>query len=311
MNPSKIGKKFEMNKWHSHHSAARYGWIDLFQFGTLCCEPGFVVQEHEQWCYEISYIVSGKGTFYHGDLQIPAEEGDLILTPIRTRHRIEADQGTPLHYFYFGFLINESETNAEIEHISRFFSSCGALKAKGSNDLLLAFWRSLSEIYSNETCNSLLLTGYLQSILVLTMRMFHDGDGMMAARPMETNSSGYTVYNVIRYIEKHLPENIRIEDIAAALNYNQSYLSRVFKMHIGITLQKYLCKKRIECAKVLLQHTNIRINNISERLGYANPSAFIRAFQRECGIAPLQYRSNFLSGQMFLENRSDTAYRGE
>ncbi|WP_420872065.1 cupin domain-containing protein [Cohnella rhizosphaerae] len=57
----------------------RFGSIRLFQVGDLSCQGGYVVNEHEQFCYELSYIVSGRGWFKAGGASHAVKEGDIVL----------------------------------------------------------------------------------------------------------------------------------------------------------------------------------------------------------------------------------------
>ena len=43
-------------------------------------------------------------------------------------------------------------------------------------------------------------------------------------------------------------------------------------------------------AKVLLHHTAMSVAEVSEKLGFATPSFFIRFFRQQTGQTPLQYR---------------------
>ena len=56
-------KKFHFDNVY-FESPRLYEDILLYQIGDLSCESGYAIGEHEQYCYEISYIVSGKGLFY-------------------------------------------------------------------------------------------------------------------------------------------------------------------------------------------------------------------------------------------------------
>ena len=46
----------------------------------------------------------------------------------------------------------------------------------------------------------------------------------------------------------------------------------------------------MEYSKILLKETNKSILQISNEIGYENPSKFSRAFQKYCGVLPSKYR---------------------
>ena len=97
----------------------------------------------------------------------------------------------------------------------------------------------------------------------------------------------------LNYIEIHLHENIRLEDIALYTGLSPSYISSLFKKEIGKTIQHYVCKERIEFAKKLLKYSNLSLSEISTYLGFCTQSHFTQKFRQALGITPLQYRKKY------------------
>ncbi|MBE0601724.1 MAG: response regulator, partial [Firmicutes bacterium] len=65
------------------------------------------------------------------------------------------------------------------------------------------------------------------------------------------------------YALKHLNERITLEDVAAALTYNATYLGRIFTRERGIGFREWLTQKRMEESAVLLKTTDRSISDIS------------------------------------------------
>lgn len=84
--------------------------------------------------------------------------------------------------------------------------------------------------------------------------------------------------------------DISLELCAKVLNYHPVYLSRVFKKHMGVAFSDYLHDYRMNWAKQMLETTDMKISEISEKLQYKNTSAFIRTFRKSVGMTPGQYR---------------------
>ena len=61
---------------------------------------------------------------------------------------------------------------------------------------------------------------------------------------------------------------------------------------MGMSLQEYLMKCRIERGKELLGTTDFPIQEIAARTGYDNPLNFSRAFRQSCGVSPVNYRQS-------------------
>lgn len=71
---------------------------------------------------------------------------------------------------------------------------------------------------------------------------------------------------------------------------NGAYLSRFFKKQAGCGVLDYIHEIRIREAKRLMAETDSSIKDISEQVGYYNSLTFIRAFKRQEGCTPGQYR---------------------
>jgi two-component system response regulator YesN len=74
---------------------------------------------------------------------------------------------------------------------------------------------------------------------------------------------------------------------------NAKYVRDLFKKESGINYVIYLRKIRIIHSKELLEHTNLKIYEISNKVGYKTSKHFIRVFKNETGFTPNEYRENF------------------
>ncbi|GAB7053647.1 helix-turn-helix domain-containing protein [Paenibacillus sp. YK5] len=99
-----------------------------------------------------------------------------------------------------------------------------------------------------------------------------------------------TAHQMVQMIHEQYDEDISLESCAAALKFHPVYLSRVFKKEIGVTFIEYLTDYRMTMAKMMLEHTDLKITEIADRLNYTNSTGFIRTFRKLTGMTPGQYR---------------------
>lgn len=83
-------------------------------------------------------------------------------------------------------------------------------------------------------------------------------------------------------------------DLAAALNVSYRTLHRRFNAATGMSPLEYLQVLRVEHAKELLETTRNSLEQVVERVGYSDVSAFRRMFLRVAGLSPAQYRQRFM-----------------
>ncbi|WP_407267914.1 helix-turn-helix domain-containing protein [Radiobacillus sp. PE A8.2] len=100
---------------------------------------------------------------------------------------------------------------------------------------------------------------------------------------------------VFTYINEHYAEDISLDILADQLKISTGYLSTYFKEKTGKNFIDYLNEQRIANAKTLLSDTNLKVQEIGEKVGYLNASSFYRMFKRITGVTPGDYRKKNVS----------------
>lgn len=90
--------------------------------------------------------------------------------------------------------------------------------------------------------------------------------------------------------ENYMDMNLNVAALGPIFGIVSKYLSRLFKEAMGIGLLDYINQVRIEEAKKLLVQTELRAEEVSERVGYSNISTFLRVFKKYTGTTPGKYR---------------------
>ena len=76
-----------------------------------------------------------------------------------------------------------------------------------------------------------------------------------------------------------------LPDLAAAVSLSPFHLARAFKAAHGVAPMEYHARLRLDRARDLLRE-GASAAEVSDRLGYSEPSAFSRAFRRRWGMPP-------------------------
>ena len=97
----------------------------------------------------------------------------------------------------------------------------------------------------------------------------------------------------VAYIDAHYAENISIADIARESGYSESQFRRIFGRVISKSPNNYITTIRLNAARKLLTTTKKSVTEIAAEVGFFDQSHFTRAFKRERGITPGQYRRQF------------------
>ena len=105
------------------------------------------------------------------------------------------------------------------------------------------------------------------------------------------NSSRESVLDdIIYYISHNYQNSLKLETRASLFGYNSSYLGKLFKDKIGQNFNSYLDHVRIQNAITLLDTTQLKIYEISSKVGYKNVDYFQQKFKKIVGMTPTDYR---------------------
>lgn len=96
----------------------------------------------------------------------------------------------------------------------------------------------------------------------------------------------------VDYIEEHLSEEIKIEELARLASLSQFYYQRLFKRLVRRPVNDYIKLRRLAKASEELQRTDTRILDIALNVGFSCHETFTRAFKDAFGVTPEQYRAN-------------------
>ncbi|MBR4376803.1 MAG: response regulator [Spirochaetia bacterium] len=108
------------------------------------------------------------------------------------------------------------------------------------------------------------------------------------------NSVNYSlpVRLACEYIDKNYQEDINLNKISNYVSLSKNYFCNIFKKETGMTIWDYLIRIRMEEAKKMLLETEQKTYEISERVGYDDPSYFGRLFKKYTGFTPIEFRDS-------------------
>jgi two-component system, response regulator YesN len=101
------------------------------------------------------------------------------------------------------------------------------------------------------------------------------------------------VENIKKVINEQYTTIENVNDIADQIFISPSYAHQVFKLETGLTIYDYLFDIRMKKAEELLKDSNIKIYEVSEKVGYKNKSYFTLTFREYSGLSPKQFREKY------------------
>lgn len=81
-----------------------------------------------------------------------------------------------------------------------------------------------------------------------------------------------------------------VDELSKKVDMPLNDFRKEFTKIYGTVPKKWLTKKRLETAKILLTYDNKNISEVCTEVGYSNLSWFIQQFKKEFGITPKQFQ---------------------
>lgn len=106
----------------------------------------------------------------------------------------------------------------------------------------------------------------------------------------DTNRNQKKIRLAVDYIRENYGRDLNMAVVSNHISMNYSLFSYLFKEYTGSNFVNYLKGIRMEEAKKLLAGTDMRIMEISARVGYENEKHFMKTFKASCGVSPSEYR---------------------
>ena len=100
------------------------------------------------------------------------------------------------------------------------------------------------------------------------------------------------INKVVAYINNHLDETLELKTLANEAALSDFHFHRIFKALKGEAIGGYITRLRLEATARLLLYTALTIEEIAFNIGYETPASLSKAFKKQYGISPTEYRTN-------------------
>ena len=149
-------------------------------------------------------------------------------------------------------------------------------------DLIYTLCKDIASLSQSIGTDALAATQCRISLILILLRVF-------AAKGRQTSHGESYIAEVVKYISRHLKENLRIETIAATFFVSKSKLNYDFRAYCNMSIHEYITMERVEQAKELLVNGYL-VSATAEKLGFSSSSYFIKVFTAVTGTTPLQWQ---------------------
>lgn len=253
------------------------------------------VENHFHNYYELYFFIRGNVLLEINDGSFRLLPRDLVLIPPKTRHRLTVlDQEMP--YQRFIFWISASFYKDLMRRSGDFCylfqkeengqQSVFHLDVLSFNSIQTRIISLLEEMHTDRFGHEIMVSSYVNQLIMTLSRMVYE------KKHPERGGREQSLYqNILGYIETHVTENVSLTQLAKTFFVSKYYISHLFKEQMGLSLHQYLLKKRLSLSKAFLI-SGFEMQTLPENCGFHDYSTFYRAFRKEFGISPSQFKKS-------------------
>lgn len=114
--------------------------------------------------------------------------------------------------------------------------------------------------------------------------------GYLWIKKLISIDNGAVIYKIHDYINKNLQKDISIDSLCQEFDIRRTALYELFKKYYGISIAKYIRKKRIEEAANYIKNTGSKISDAAIHMGFIDTNYFSKVFKAEMGMTPSEYK---------------------
>lgn len=291
--PKVIGLDFELHKIPREIQIEGFNSIYYFEFGKDFSHPP---EKHDFW--EMVYVDAGEISAVTDGLGQTLCQGQVIFHSPGEIHAHVSNKKVSNNMLVVSFTANSSAMTFfnkrvfTLDKTGKTLLSLFINESKNALGVIPGEYTDKNALdFSSAPKGSVqLLECYLTELLLVLFRSETD----VVRVKMSQNSRELAQSSITSLITEYLKENVRgivtIDDICARFYMGKSKLCKLFDEYVGMGPIEYHISLKINEAKRMLLNEELSVSKISELLGYSTIHNFSRAFKKQTGSSPLEYR---------------------
>lgn len=231
-------------------------------------------RENNRYCEAIQHTTKGKKECKFSDIRLLEKCRETKKPQMHICPAGLIDAAAPIFYndVIIGYIIfGEMKANTPFSVFEKYISDLGldAQKMEKYYNDIAAFNSEKIQSVSN-------IAGMLAKHLLLENMLKPDFDENMQ--------------KAVAFINENLCGDLSIRSISKNINVSKSVLYKRFHACFNCTVSEYINTRRVEKSIELLTRTDLSIEEISQKVGFASASYFSKIFKKEKGVSPLNYK---------------------
>lgn len=230
---------------------------------------------------ELVCMLEGETVTYVDSVRDVLRAGDVFLTFPNQIHFYESRAIEK----YLIFIIKPDLMPDLMDVFLSGVPSSAIIRGAANQPQIKALFDSLAELCSAASDSDFAATrrrGYL-------LALFSELLSQMTVARLSVGDSG-ALRSIVAFCEKNFAENLSLSLLEERLHLNKYYISHLFSEKLGMRFNDYVNSLRVSEACRYLAGSDYSITEISEIVGFNTLRTFNRAFMKQMGTSPSEYR---------------------
>ncbi|WP_058308347.1 AraC family transcriptional regulator [Gracilibacillus massiliensis] len=253
----------------------------------------FEMDLHDHPAMEIMYVIKGKCQIEIDNRIVDMRKGQYIWIQSNVKHRLIVHKEAPCRMLNLEFLLKDQADH--YTSIGELFHQNPTLKylfdennhyflLKDDEAVYYTLRNLVLELDHHSPHNQLLIDNLMVQLLLWINRNRLE---------LDQQTDNFHIKKALTFIHEQYDTEIKVGDLAAITHLHPSYLHRIFKTSLQMTINQYITKVRLDKAKMLLVNTEIPVTEISNYIGVNTSQYFSSLFKKDTGRSPSDYREHF------------------
>jgi AraC family transcriptional regulator of arabinose operon len=255
--------------------------VEVLEAKLTQCWTGWREMDYRPAFNKLYFILDGEGWIKIEDRELYPEPGQVVLMPAHKQQSFSAISDRPFRKYWCHFTAITGQT--DVFHWLDLPCSFAGLDQAVVEELFC-------ELVSAHQDSSIAARLKEKAILLHILSLLMEAQPIRIRQSQSHEMERLTL--IQRYVDEHLDQEMTLEEMAEVLHLHPNYFSKYFKRHFGIPPLKYVSRKRMDHAKLLLKTTSRSVKEVAAATGFDDANYFSKTFRREVGFSPSEYRLN-------------------
>ena len=295
-------KKNIINEYHLNHNQPEKPQFVIHDLNEYVSRhKGDTTRPHIHSYYQIIWFKKGIGKHF-----VDFKEYDVIDNAM---FFIDKNQ---VHYFddnldYHGILIHFNESflvqkDSEVDFFLKYnlfkspYQEPSCCVNDGSDQILDEYVTQIKRelLNQNDFGKEELLRTYLKAMLIQVQRRKNELEHNLNDKSILPNDKKIQLIKFVNLVDENYNKGLSVSEYAQQMHISSRTLSDLISLNLNKTPSQMIQERIILEAKRLLLHSELNVNQIGYRLGFDDPSYFVKYFKKHANTSPSEFRKSIL-----------------